>query len=128
MRTRMVWLIGMLALSAGGLLTWSLTRGQNPSGSKSSSAPATAPTAPRVGFAPEREPPVPEAKRSPSRDVGKLSPLQQQMYASALRGAEWLSRANRALGGAIPLELLDSDLGAIQVEQILGRISHGVYS
>ncbi|MGH7584225.1 MAG: type II RES/Xre toxin-antitoxin system antitoxin [Gemmatimonadales bacterium] len=40
----------------------------------------------------------------------------------------WLGKANRALGGRIPLHLLDSDAGALAVERVLGRIEHGVYS
>lgn len=42
--------------------------------------------------------------------------------------ARWLRRPNRALGGERPLELLASDAGARAVEQVLGRIEHGVYS
>jgi len=40
----------------------------------------------------------------------------------------WLGKANRALGGRIPLHLLDSDAGALAVERVLGRIEHGVVS
>jgi putative toxin-antitoxin system antitoxin component (TIGR02293 family) len=40
----------------------------------------------------------------------------------------WLHAPNRALGGQVPLELLDTDLGTRQVEEVLGRIEHGVYS
>lgn len=40
----------------------------------------------------------------------------------------WLHAPNRALGGQTPLELLDTDLGSRQVEDVLGRIEHGVYS
>ncbi len=40
----------------------------------------------------------------------------------------WMGKANRALGGRIPLHLLDSDAGAQAVERVLGRIEHGVYS
>ncbi|HEY3935006.1 MAG TPA: antitoxin Xre/MbcA/ParS toxin-binding domain-containing protein [Gemmatimonadales bacterium] len=40
----------------------------------------------------------------------------------------WLAKANRALGGSTPLSLLDSDAGTLAVEQVLGRIEHGVYS
>ena len=38
------------------------------------------------------------------------------------------SQANRALGGAVPIDQLDTDLGAKEVENILGRIAYGVYS
>lgn len=40
----------------------------------------------------------------------------------------WLRKPNRALGGRRPLDLLDSDVGARAVEQVLGRIEHGVHS
>ncbi|HEX2645268.1 MAG TPA: antitoxin Xre/MbcA/ParS toxin-binding domain-containing protein [Thermoanaerobaculia bacterium] len=40
----------------------------------------------------------------------------------------WLHAPNRALGGQIPLELLDTDLGTRQVEEVLGRIEYGLYS
>jgi putative toxin-antitoxin system antitoxin component (TIGR02293 family) len=44
------------------------------------------------------------------------------------KAARWLHTGNRALGGKLPLELLDTDLGSRQVEEVLGRIEHGVYS
>jgi putative toxin-antitoxin system antitoxin component (TIGR02293 family) len=44
------------------------------------------------------------------------------------RAGAWLRGSVRALGGIRPLDLLDTDLGAQQVEQVLGRIEHGVYS
>jgi len=42
--------------------------------------------------------------------------------------ALWLRSPNRALGGVVPLELLDTELGAEQVDEILGRIEYGMYS
>lgn len=44
------------------------------------------------------------------------------------KASQWLQRPNRALGGETPLSLLDTDLGSRQVEEVLGRIEHGVYS
>jgi putative toxin-antitoxin system antitoxin component (TIGR02293 family) len=44
------------------------------------------------------------------------------------KAATWLRRPNRALNGAVPLGLLDTDLGARQVEDVLGRMAHGVVS
>lgn len=41
---------------------------------------------------------------------------------------EWLRTPNRVLGGAAPIDLLGTDLGAEQVETILVRIDYGVYS
>jgi putative toxin-antitoxin system antitoxin component (TIGR02293 family) len=40
----------------------------------------------------------------------------------------WLKSPNPALGRIAPLSLLDTDLGAREVERILGRIEHGVFS
>lgn len=40
----------------------------------------------------------------------------------------WLSRENRALGGVTPLSLLDTDIGCRQVEDVLARLGHGIYS
>jgi putative toxin-antitoxin system antitoxin component (TIGR02293 family) len=41
------------------------------------------------------------------------------------KAAQWLRRRNRALGNQTPLDLIDSDIGTRQVEEILGRIEHG---
>lgn len=40
----------------------------------------------------------------------------------------WLSQANRALGGATPLSLMNSDEGLDLVLTILARIEYGIYS
>jgi putative toxin-antitoxin system antitoxin component (TIGR02293 family) len=37
----------------------------------------------------------------------------------------WLKRPNRALGGNVPLEMIDTELGARAVENVLGRIAYG---
>ena len=37
----------------------------------------------------------------------------------------WLRRPNRALGGVVPLELIDTEPGARAVENVLGRIAFG---
>jgi putative toxin-antitoxin system antitoxin component (TIGR02293 family) len=58
--------------------------------------------------------------RLATRGVGVLG--------SADKVARWLKAPNRALGGRAPLALCDTDLGVRQVEEILGRIEHGVYS
>jgi putative toxin-antitoxin system antitoxin component (TIGR02293 family) len=44
------------------------------------------------------------------------------------KAATWLRRPNRALDGEVPIHLLDTDVGARQVEDVLGRIEHGVVS
>lgn len=40
----------------------------------------------------------------------------------------WLNRSNRALAGEIPLRLLDTDVGAGEVMEVLDRALYGVYS
>lgn len=44
------------------------------------------------------------------------------------KAAQWLKTPNRALRGLCPLDQLDTDPGVREVEEILGRISYGVYS
>lgn len=43
------------------------------------------------------------------------------------RARRWMTSRNRALVGSRPVDLLDSEAGAIEVLEILGRIEHGVY-
>lgn len=43
-------------------------------------------------------------------------------------GVAWLHEPNRALGDRIPMEMLHTEVGARQVEDVLMRIQHGVYS
>lgn len=52
--------------------------------------------------------------------------LAANVLGSDEKAAAWLRRPNRALGNERPIELLDTDVGARQVEDILGRIAHGV--
>jgi putative toxin-antitoxin system antitoxin component (TIGR02293 family) len=40
--------------------------------------------------------------------------------------ADWIRTPNVALGDEPPLALLDTDLGVEQVDQVLGRIEHGI--
>src|SRR5262245_33273324 len=49
-----------------------------------------------------------------------------QVLGSEERASLWLRRPNRALGGEPPIAMLDTDLGARQVEEVLGRVEHGV--
>ena len=51
-----------------------------------------------------------------------------EMIGDEEKAIAWLGTPNRALGGDRPLDLLDTDLGARMVEDVLGRIAFGVYS
>jgi putative toxin-antitoxin system antitoxin component (TIGR02293 family) len=41
---------------------------------------------------------------------------------------DWLTTAQSALGGAVPLDLAKSEVGAREVERLVGRLEHGVFS
>ena len=51
-----------------------------------------------------------------------------EMIGNREKAIQWLGTPNRALGGGRPLDLLDTDVGARAVEDILGRIAYGVFS
>jgi putative toxin-antitoxin system antitoxin component (TIGR02293 family) len=41
---------------------------------------------------------------------------------------QWLQRPLRVLGGRSPLEMIATEPGAREVEHVLGRLEHGVFS
>ena len=41
---------------------------------------------------------------------------------------QWLTSPQFGLGGAVPLEYAETEIGAREVENLLGRIEYGVYS
>jgi putative toxin-antitoxin system antitoxin component (TIGR02293 family) len=42
--------------------------------------------------------------------------------------SEWIHSPLPALGGETPIDIARTELGARQVENLVGRIEHGVYS
>ncbi len=60
--------------------------------------------------------------------LARISAVAAATLGSEEAAAQWLRRPNRALGNRVPLDLIDSDLGTRQIEEILGRIEHGVVS
>jgi len=40
----------------------------------------------------------------------------------------WLTHANGALGGVTPIELARTEIGATEVDHLIGRIEHGIFS
>ena len=60
--------------------------------------------------------------------VARIMAHANQVLGSRDKAAHWLRTTNRALGGIAPVSLLDTDIGAQQVTDILGRIEHGVFS
>ena len=43
------------------------------------------------------------------------------------KAESWLKKPARGLGGKVPLEYADTELGAHEVVNLLGRIDHGVF-
>jgi putative toxin-antitoxin system antitoxin component (TIGR02293 family) len=52
----------------------------------------------------------------------------EDTFGTPEKARRWLGRSNWALGGVKPLSLLDNDAGALLVDQVLGRIQHGIPS
>lgn len=50
------------------------------------------------------------------------------VFGTEEKASTWLRRPNRALNSELPIRLLDTDVGTRQVEDILGRIEHGIVS
>ncbi len=45
---------------------------------------------------------------------------------NAAAAREWLTSSLRALGGRTPLDFASTDVGAIEVENLIGRLEHGI--
>jgi putative toxin-antitoxin system antitoxin component (TIGR02293 family) len=60
--------------------------------------------------------------------MARIAAIAEETLGDREKAVRWLHRPNRALGNAIPLEHLDTELGAREVEDVLGRIAHGVHS
>jgi putative toxin-antitoxin system antitoxin component (TIGR02293 family) len=57
--------------------------------------------------------------------MARLLALARATLGDGARAGRWLKRNNRALGGVAPIAAIDTELGARQVENILGRIAYG---
>ena len=59
--------------------------------------------------------------------LARIIGLAESILGSKEAAGRWLQKENRVLGRA-PLSLLDTDVGAERVEEILMRLEYGVYS
>ena len=50
----------------------------------------------------------------------------EETFGDPTKAAAWLKRPTRALDGKAPLDLLDTEIGAGKVEQLLTRIAYGI--
>ena len=60
--------------------------------------------------------------------TARIVALAGTVLESSERGIAWLGRGQIGLGGKIPFALMTTEAGSEQVEQLLLRIEHGVYS
>ena len=58
--------------------------------------------------------------------VLRLLAAAEETFGNREKAATWLRRPTAALAGKRPLDLLDTNEGAREVETLLGRISHGI--
>jgi putative toxin-antitoxin system antitoxin component (TIGR02293 family) len=56
----------------------------------------------------------------------RLVAAARETFGDPAKALTWLNRENRVLGGETPLAMADTDLGARNVEALLGRIGHGL--
>lgn len=59
-----------------------------------------------------------------ARLLGKAAAVMESLE----NGRHWLTAPQVGLGGAVPLEYAETEVGAREVENLLGRIEYGVYS
>lgn len=75
--------------------------------------------------------------------IGELSPLEKsgslvrsleirtlanRVFGDTAKAAAWLDRPNRSLSGQKPVDLLQDELGAAVVRELLERIDHGIFA
>lgn len=60
--------------------------------------------------------------------LARIFALAVEVLGDEGKAAQWLRRANRALGNTAPLDLLDTDVGTQAVAKVLGRMDYGVIS
>jgi putative toxin-antitoxin system antitoxin component (TIGR02293 family) len=60
--------------------------------------------------------------------IASVYTLAKQVLENDDKAATWLQEPNRALHGERPLDMLDTEVGTREVELILNRLEHGVYS
>ncbi len=60
--------------------------------------------------------------------IAHLLDVASRVFDALESAADWLRSENLSLGGRTPLEYADTEIGAREVENLLGRIEYGVYS
>jgi putative toxin-antitoxin system antitoxin component (TIGR02293 family) len=60
--------------------------------------------------------------------LAKMLAVAESALGDKQKARRWLSTPNRALGNVTPLSMLETEAGADEVANLLGRIEYGVYS
>ncbi len=60
--------------------------------------------------------------------IERLLALATEMLRDVARARDWLKSPKTALAGQRPLDYADTEVGAREVEQLIGRLRHGVFS
>lgn len=60
--------------------------------------------------------------------IARLLDRAAEAFGDPDEAAAWLKAPNVALGGATPLAYAETEIGAREVENLIGRLEHGVYS
>jgi putative toxin-antitoxin system antitoxin component (TIGR02293 family) len=58
--------------------------------------------------------------------LARIGALAERVFGRAEKAHRWLRKPSRTLDGAVPLDLLRSETGAVLVEQTLHRIDYGM--
>jgi putative toxin-antitoxin system antitoxin component (TIGR02293 family) len=60
--------------------------------------------------------------------IARITQLAADVLGALDKARVWLVRPNRALAGSTPLSILDTEIGARQVEELLLHINYGIYA
>ena len=60
--------------------------------------------------------------------AARVYAMAAEVLEDANAAIRWLKSPQRAIGGRIPIEFIETDAGARAVEALLGRMEHGVYT
>lgn len=69
---------------------------------------------------------VKNKKQKVNSQYARILKLATAVFEDKQKAISWLSRPQVGLGDKVPLEMIETEDGAREVENLLGRIEHGV--
>ena len=76
----------------------------------------------------ERGRPLSPAESDALVRIVRVFVIARENFGETEKAARWLRTPNQGLGGAVPLELLDTGEGARVVEEAILRLAHGIFA